>query len=140
MIKTIAATAIFLTAMMTAFGAQAQSASATPSLKGAWQASAQMHHKNKGHAKPEGMVSKMEVLSQEGRVFHGTLVWNHSKSKGNETFSGVIDKDEKTFYIAGHTEGIRIGKMDGSDAFTFYILVPGGTNPRAGLAEFKRIK
>lgn len=39
----------------------------------------------------------------------------------------------------GTQEGIRIGKPD-PDAFTLAILQPGGTNPRAGLAEFKRVR
>ena len=73
-------------------------------------------------------------------MFHGIVEWSHSKASDKTAFSGVIDKDGVTFYVAGHTEGLRIGKMEGPDAFTLYFLVPGGDNPRAGLAEFTRVK
>jgi hypothetical protein len=56
------------------------------------------------------------------------------------TFSDVIDKDGETFYVAGHTDALCLGKMDGPDAFTLYIAAPGGSNPRAGFADFKRVK
>jgi hypothetical protein len=121
-------------------GAHAQDAKAIPDLKGTWEAASQMHHKVHGHKKDQGKTSKIVVLSQEGRVFHGTVGWNTEKVPGKDSFSGVIDKDGVTFYVAGHTDGIRIGKLEGPDAFTFYILHPGGTNPRAGFAEFKRVK
>ena len=52
----------------------------------------------------------------------------------------MIDKDGVTFYVAGHDEGLRIGKMEGPDAFTLYTLVPGRNNPKAGLSEFTRVK
>lgn len=96
-----------------------------------------MRPANRETFKPQKLV----VLSQEGRVFHGEIEWAHSKGSGKSTFSGVIDKDGVTFYVAGHAEGgLRIGKMEGPDAFTLYIVMSGGDNPRAGLAEFKRVK
>ena len=51
-----------------------------------------------------------------------------------------IDKDRVTFYVARHTGALRLGKMDGPDAFTLYIVALGGSNPRAGFAEFTRVK
>jgi hypothetical protein len=66
--------------------------------------------------------------------------WSTKKSPGKDTFSGVIDKNGVTFYVAGHTDALRLGKMNGPDAFTLYIVAPGGSNPRAGFAEFKRVK
>ena len=137
MIKTFVA-AVFMTCLL-ATGVQAQDAKSIPDLKGKWESTSQMHFKQHGHITPQGKTGTLEVTSQEGRVFHGTVSWSH-KVSGNDTFSGVIDKDGVTFYVAGHTEGLRIGKMDGPDAFTLYILVPGGPNPRAGFAEFKRVK
>jgi hypothetical protein len=110
-----------------------------PDLKGKWEAGSQMHSKLHGHIKTPEKNGELVVLSQEGRVFHGHVLWNN-KAPGKDNFSGVIDKDGVTFYVAGHTEGTRIGKMEGKDAFTFYFLIPGGSNPRAGLAEFKRVK
>jgi hypothetical protein len=131
---------VFLTCLLaTASQAQAQNASNIPDLKGTWTGPSQMHHKVHGHMKAEGSSTELVVLSQEGRVFHGRVGWTN-KSPGKDTFSGVIDKDGVTFYVAGHSEGVRIGKLEGPDAFTLYVLQPGGKNPRAGLAEFKRVK
>ena len=86
-----------------------------------------------------GKNVELVVLSQEGWMFHGRVVWNN-KSPGKDTFSGVIDKEGVTFYIAGHTEAITIGKLEGPDAFTLYILSAGGANSRAWFAEYKRVK
>ena len=58
--------------------------------------------------------------------------------KGSDNFSGVIAKDNKTIYIAGHAEGLRIGTIEGPDAMTIYFVVPGGAEPRAGYADLKR--
>jgi L-ascorbate metabolism protein UlaG (beta-lactamase superfamily) len=140
MFKSSIIAAVFTVGLLTS-GAQAQDAKSVPDLKGTWEAAAgQVHHKVHGHKKDQGSISKIVVLSQEGRVFHGTVGWNTEKVPGKDSFSGVIDKDGVTFYVAGHTDGIRIGKLEGADAFTFYILQPGGANPRAGFAEYKRVK
>lgn len=117
-----------------------QASAAIPNLVGAWEAgNFHLHHKVHGFIKAEGKTAKLVVLKQEGRVFHGTVEWG-DKAPGKDTFSGVIDKDNVSFYLAGHTEGLRLGKMEGPDAFTFYYVVPGGSNPRAGYVEYKRMK
>jgi hypothetical protein len=134
-----ALTAAVFTTCLLASGAQAQEAKNIPNLKGTWEAAGQMHHKVHGHIKSGEISSKLVVESQEGRVIHGYVGWT-SKASGKDKFSGVIDKDGTTFYLAGHTEGTRIGKLDGPDALTLYVIVPGGKTPRAGLAEFKRVK
>lgn len=140
MFKSLITTTVF-TACLLASGAQAQDAKAIPDLKGNWVGTAEMHYKLHGHIKGDNkLMSNMVVLSQEGRVFHGTLDWANKKAPGKDGFSGVIDKDGVTFYMAGHTEGTRIGKLDGPNALTLYILAPGGANPRAGFAEYKRVK
>lgn len=120
--------------------AQAQDAKPIPDLKGTWTGNVEMHHKVHGHVKHAERMSNFVVLSQEGRVFHGTLDWANKKATGADGFSGVIDKDGITFYMAGHGDGMRIGKLDGPDAFTMYFVTPGGANPRAGFSEYKRVK
>lgn len=122
-----------------ATGVCAQQTQAIPDLKGVWEGNGKMHFKEHGFILPDGKMTRMEVLSQEGRVIHGTLSWTH-KASGKDGFSGVIDKDGVTIYLAGHDEGIRIGKLDGPDSITLYILVPGGAKPRAGFAEYTRVK
>jgi hypothetical protein len=140
MFKSSIIAAAFTVGLLTS-GAQAQDAKSVPDLKGIWQGTGEMHHKLHGHVKHDNkLMTNMVVLSQEGRVFHGTIDWANKKAPGKDVFSGVIDKDGVTFYMAGHAEGMRIGKLEGSDALTLYILVPGGTNPRAGFAEYKRVK
>lgn len=131
--------AFFLTCLL-ATGVQAQETSKIPDLKGTWECTAQLHYKKHGHVKPEGKTGKLTVVSQEGRIFAGTVEWKHGKGLGKSTFSGVIDKDGVTVYVAGHDGGTRIAKLEGPDAFTLYFLWSGGNNPRAGFAEFKRVK
>ncbi|MFZ4625546.1 MAG: hypothetical protein ACOYNF_15085 [Rhodoferax sp.] len=129
MFKPLIATAFAL--CLLAPGVQAQDAKAIPDLKGQWEGVGEMHHKVHGHVKHDSKMTTMTVLSQEGRVFHGTLDWANKKAPG---------KDGVTLYLAGHAEGMRIGKLDGPNALTLYILTPGGANPRAGFADYKRVK
>jgi len=73
-----------------------------------------------------------------------TNPWSRSAADrgvpGTDTFPGVIDKDAVACHVAGHTDGSRIGRLEGPDALTFYALQPGGANPGACFAEFKRVK
>jgi len=115
-------------------------AAAVPNLVGVWQAGEfRLHHKAQGFIKNEGQSATLVIKEQDGRVFHGSVEWG-GKAPGKDTFSGVINKDNVTFYLAGHLEGMRIGNMEGQDAFTLYYIVPGGPNPRAGYVEYKRAK
>ncbi|MFZ5427133.1 MAG: hypothetical protein ACOZEN_09165 [Thermodesulfobacteriota bacterium] len=111
---------------------------AIPQMKGTWKAGPfHLHHKTHGFVQNRDQAATLVVADQQGRVFHGHVEWG-GKAPGKDTFSGVIDKDNVTFYMAGHTDGIRIGKIEGPDAFTFYYVTPGGPNPRAGYVEYKR--
>jgi len=121
-------------------GAYAQDAKAIPDLKGTWEGTAHLHHKLHGHVKDDTKTNHLVIESQEGRVIHGTGSWANKKISGKTVISGVIDKDGVTLYMAGHSEGTIIGKLDGPDALTLYVLAPGGANPRAGFVEFKRVK
>lgn len=113
---------------------------AIPNLVGKWEGGDyQLHHKVHGFITNKGNASTLVIKEQEGRVFHGFVEWT-GKAPGKDTFSGVIDKDNVTFYFAGHKDALRIGKMEGPDAFTYYYISPGGENPRAGLVEYKRAK
>ncbi len=115
-------------------------AAPVPNLVGTWAAGPfHLHHKIHGFIEQREQGATLVVVEQKDRVFHGHVEWG-GKAPGKDTFSGVIDKDNVTFYLAGHTEGLRIGKMEGPDAFTFYYVVPGGPNPRAGYVEYRRAK
>lgn len=138
MFKPLIATVFAATLLVS--GAYAQDAKAIPDLKGTWEGNGEMHHKVHGHVKHDSKISNLVVLSQEGRVFHGTIDWANKKAPGKDEFSGVIDKDGVTLYMAGHAEGVRIAKLDGPNAMTLYIMTPGGANPRAGFSEYKRVK
>ncbi len=127
-------------AMMGSQPMPGHNAQAIPYMVGTWQAGGfHLHHKVHGFIKDDGKQTTFVVKEQNGRVFHGSVAWS-GKAPGKDTFSGVIDKDNVTFYLAGHMEGLRIGKMEGPDAFTFYYVVPGGKNPRAGYVDYKRAK
>ncbi len=137
MFKPLIATAFAACLMLPAF---AQDAKAIPDLKGTWEGAGETHHKVHGYVKHDTKMANMVVLSQEGRVFHGTLGWADKKPPGKDEFSGIIDKDGVTLYMAGHVDGMRIGKLDGPNALTLYFLIPGGADPRAGFADLKRVK
>lgn len=131
-------TALLLTGLL-AVNAFAQDAK-IPNLVGDWSAGkSDLHHGKQGFINIEPTSAKLTVTDQKGRVFHGVVEW-YGKAPGKDTFSGVIDKDNVTFYMAGHSDAVRIGKMEGPDAFTFYFLHAGGPNPRAGYVEYKRVK
>jgi hypothetical protein len=122
-----------------AASANAQQA-AIPNLKGTWKGQAfGLHHSKHGYVKESGESAKLTIDEQQGRLFHGTVEWG-GKTPGKDSFSGVIDKDNVTFYMAGHVDGIRIGKLDGPDALTFYYLAHGPQDARAGYVEYKRLK
>ncbi|WP_027190911.1 hypothetical protein [Fundidesulfovibrio putealis] len=138
MIKALVAS-LFLT-MLAASAMAAQQDAAIPNLVGNWIAgTSHLHHGKQGFINIDADSAKLTVTDQKGRVFHGVVEWA-GKAPGKDTFSGVIDKDNVTFYMAGHTDAVRIGKMEGPDAFTFYFLHAGGPNPRAGFVEYKRVK
>jgi hypothetical protein len=111
-----------------------------PDLVGKWTSGSQVHFKDSGYINNKDKVGELIISSQKENLFTGEVKWSHSKSKGNDTFSGVIEDDGKTFYIVGHKEGIRICKLTGPDSFTMYILIPGGAQPRAGMSKFTREK
>jgi hypothetical protein len=99
-----------------------------------------------GHAARHGFNKKIEkaieiiIKDQQDRIFHGVIMVNRAQHKGKSTFSGIIAKDNKTIYIAGHEGATRIGTIDGPDDITLYVLIPGGKKPRAIIADLKRMK
>lgn len=120
----------------------ALSQDAIPDLTGTWNVAASAFHvKGKGLI-DEGVIGVWKFEEQKGRIFHGVVEWDvkGKAHKGSDAFSGVIAKDDKTVYIAGHSEGLRIGSIDGPDSITMYFIVPGGPQPRAGFAELTRAK
>ncbi|MFH1059891.1 MAG: hypothetical protein V1797_14600 [Pseudomonadota bacterium] len=134
---------LMLLAMTLAFCAgPALAQEAIPNLEGTWHvATSEFHVKGKDFL-GSGTSAVWKFDKQQGRIIHGSVEWDvKGKShKGKDRFSGVIAKDNKTIYIAGHGEGVRIGHLEGADAITMYFIVPGGAEPRAGFAELKRAK
>ena len=115
---------------------------AIPNLVGTWNVTdSQFHVKGKGFL-GVGTTGVWKFEKQEGRVVSGTVEWDvKGKShKGRDDFSGVVSKDGKTVYIAGHAEGLRIAEIEGPDAMTIFFVVPGVPEARAGFAELRRAK
>ena len=83
-------------------------------------------------------AAEIVIKDQQERVFHGVVTVNRAQHKSKSTFSGLIAKDNKTIYVAGH-EAIRIGTIDGLNDITLYVLVP-GNQPRAIIADLKRVQ
>ncbi len=112
-------------------------ADSVPNLVGTWNAVATMHHKQKGFTENK-LVYVIE--EQQGRIFKGykTLTLLHNKSKLKEGFAGVIKKDNKTFYIADHIDGIEFGEIDSPRELTIYYVDPGGEISKAAIVELKK--
>jgi hypothetical protein len=110
-----------------------------PKLEGVWKVTrTEFHVKGKDHL---GASTKAQwKFSQKGRLVNGEISWEEKGHSGSDHFSGVISKDGKTVYTAGHKEGVRILNIEGPDAMTVYFVVPGGAEPRAGYAELARVK
>ena len=115
---------------------------AIPNLEGTWDVVASEFHVKGKDFLGAGTKAVWKFSKQNGRVIHGLVEWSvQGKShEGKDSFSGIIAKDNKTIYIAGHGEGMRIGSIEGKDQITMYFIVPGGKEPRAGFAELKRVK
>jgi hypothetical protein len=111
-----------------------------PNLVGTWLASSSGHAAEHGFHKKMEKAAEIVVKDQQGRIFHGVVTVHRKEHKGQHTFSGIIAKDNKTIYIAGHREGIEIGTIEGPDDITLYVLFPGGNHPRVFLSELKRVK
>ena len=110
-----------------------------PKLTGTWEATGYHMHDQKNGFSHANEKATMVIAEQQDRVFHGDVRWS-GKFTGKDTFSGVIDKNNADFYLAGHSDGLRLGRLEGPDKLVFYFLAPGGTNPRAGYVEYRRVK
>lgn len=112
-------------------------ADSVPNLVGTWAGKVTMHHKQAGFTE-----NKVEYVidEQRGSIFKGykTLTLIHNKSKWKEGFAGVIKKDNKTFYIADHIDGIEFGEIDSPKELTIYHIDAGGEISKAGIVELKK--
>ncbi len=111
-----------------------------PNLVGTWQATSTGHEVKHGFHKKMEKAAEVVIKEQQDRVFHGFVTVNREEHKGQSTFSGLIAKDNKTIYVAGHKDGIRIGTIEGPNEITMYILIPGGDQPRAFISDLKKVK
>lgn len=115
---------------------------AMPDLVGDWNITfSEFHVKNTGYMN-EGITGTMNIGKQRGRIIQGTIKWvtNGKPSSGSSRFSGVLAKDNKTVYIAGHNGSTRIMTIEGPDDLTMIVLNPVAKAPCAGYADFKRVK
>jgi len=108
-----------------------------PNMTGTWEATGYHMHDQKNGFTHADEKAVMVIKEQQGRVFSGEVTWS-GKVNGKDVFSGVIDKNNANFYLAGHTDGVRLGRLEGPDRLVFYFLAPGGDNPRAGYVDYRR--
>jgi hypothetical protein len=111
-----------------------------PNLVGTWHSTASGHAGGHGFHKKMEKAAEIVIKDQQDRVFHGIVTVNRAQHKSKGPFSGIIAKDNKTIYVAGHQGGVRIGTLDGPDDITLYVLIPSGKQPRAFIADLKRVK
>jgi hypothetical protein len=64
------------------------------------------------------------------------LVGSHFKRK--ERFAGVTTKDNKTFYMADHIDGLKFGNNESGDKSTTYYIESGGEISKAGRLELTK--
>ncbi|MFP5259235.1 MAG: hypothetical protein ACLGQH_09450 [Acidobacteriota bacterium] len=110
-----------------------------PKLTGTWESTGYHLHSQKNGFIQTGEKAVMVITEQQDRVFAGTVRWS-GKVSGEDAFSGVIDVNNVNFYLAGHTDGLRLGRFEGPDRLIFFFLAPGGDNPRAGYVEYRRVR
>ena len=111
-----------------------------PNLVGTWEATSAGHATGHGFHKKMEKASEIVIQAQQERIFHGVVTVNRAPHKSKGPFSGIIAKDNKTIYVAGHQGGVRIGTIDGPDNITLYVMIPSGKHPRAFIADLKRVK
>jgi hypothetical protein len=105
-----------------------------PNIVGTWTGKCKMHHRQLGFTEND---LTYVVEEQQGRVFKGykTLTLVHNKEKRKETFAGVITKDNKTFYIADHIDGIEFGHIETGEMLTIYYVEAETDIAKAGIIE-----
>lgn len=59
----------------------------------------------------DGLPYTMIIPEQQGRVFKGSLEAFGEHFQANYTFSGIIDNDMTTFYLAENGTGMDIGHI-----------------------------
>ena len=96
-----------------------------PDLTGAWNATAKIHHIEKGFL--EGHGATYEILEQQGNLFGGQKSWTHGDTRYAERFSGIITP-EGEIYFAEQMDGIMLGKVVDEKTLQLYYLEsgPGG--------------
>ena len=108
-----------------------------PNLVGTWVGKGKMHHRQLGFTENDLIYV---VEEQQGRIFKGykILTLLHNKEKRIEPFSGVITKDNKTFYIADYIDGMEFGHIETGEMLTIYYIEPATDIAKAGIIELTR--
>jgi len=70
----------------------------------------------------QGLPYTMNISEQQGRVFKGSLEASGEDFKANYTFSGIIDHDMTTIYLAEKGTGMDIGHIISPTEIEFICL------------------
>ena len=84
-----------------------------PDLVGTWTGVSSGYFQGEGMLfnETQGLPYTMTIPEQQGRVFKGSLETSSEHFQGNYTFSGIIDHDKTTIYVAEKGTGVDIGHI-----------------------------
>ena len=97
-----------------------------PDLVGTWTGNSVGHYMVDGFTNETAFNYEFIVTEQQGPVFTGTLYETGIHGNVSYGFSGVLDHDMKTLYIADHDKGYNTGHLISADEMELILLVDGG--------------
>jgi hypothetical protein len=115
------------------FAVALTSAFAVPDLVGEWSCTMTGHIEGQGYVEVNQTgVLNISITEQIDRHFRGNITTLYKNgTKTIEGFSGIIDSDNTTLYIAEYDKGYAIGKMISNDSIEYFYLEDGDANNQA---------
>lgn len=107
-----------------------------PDLVGKWTGNSIGHYAEEGFINETVFSYEFVVTEQQGPAFTGNLYETGIHGNASYGFSGVIDHDMKTLYIADYDKGYNTGHLISADEMELILLVDG----EKALAEICTLK
>ncbi|PWR70031.1 hypothetical protein [Methanospirillum lacunae] len=95
-----------------------------PNLVGTWTGVSSGYYEKMDRIfnETQGLPYTMTIPEQQGRIFKGSLNATGEKFTANYTFSGIIDHDMTTIYLAEKGTGMDIGHIVSPNEIEFIGL------------------